>query len=85
MAKSFKKAPKPKQPTEAEIAAFERGGAGHDQAPSGPTKRLSIDVPEDLHAQFKAMCALTKRKMQTEVIAFIERRVDELGSEAGLK
>lgn len=34
MSKTFKAAPKPKQPTAQEIAAFESGGLGHDTKPT---------------------------------------------------
>lgn len=43
----------------------------------GPTKRLTIDVPEDAHARFKAFCAMHKTKMGEEVNAFIRRCIAE--------
>jgi ParG len=41
---------------------------------SAPDKlaRLTIDVPSDLHAQFKAACAQHRTKMKAEVLQFIE-------------
>ena len=47
-------------------------------APPGPTKRLTVDVPEDNHARFKAFCAMHKTKMAEEINAFIERRITEV-------
>lgn len=93
--KTFSEAPKPKQqPTDDQILAFERGGAGHDTtraetpavklAPEEPTKRLSIDLPANLHTRFKTACSATNRKMVGEMQAFIEARTGELESEAGI-
>ena len=95
--KTFAAAPKPKQPTDEQILAFERGGAGHDSkqvsAPPAanaskskgePTKRLSLDLPETMHTRFKTACSATGRKMVAELTAFIERRTEELETEAGL-
>ncbi len=94
--KTFTRAPKPKQPTTADIEAFERGGVGHDakpeQAPARqplvkqalPTKRLSLDLPESLHIRFKTACSATSRKMIGEIQNFIEQRTLELEEEAGL-
>ena len=95
MTKSFTAAPKPKkqQPTAEEIEAFEHGGAGHDEksaekravkAVGGPTKRLSLDLPENVHTRFKTACSATNRKMVTELQAFIEKRTAELEAEAGI-
>ena len=97
MTKKFTNAPKPKQPSEDDIAAFERGGVGHDKhaaqgsarpalkaAPVEPTKRLSLDIPASKHRRFKTACSATGRKMVAEIEAFIERRIGELESEAGI-
>jgi hypothetical protein len=91
MSKTFTQAPKPKLLTPDAIAAFERGGAGQDtqthiptnvvvQKPAGkiPMRRLSIDIPDDLHYRFKNACARARRKMHEEVASFIERRTREL-------
>lgn len=40
--------------------------------PAGKMARLTIDVPEDLHARFKAACASERTKMKAEVLRFIE-------------
>lgn len=92
--KTFSAAPKPKQPTDDQILAFERGGAGHDTmrgtgaatkaAVQGATKRLSLDLPEALHTRFKTACSATSRKMVTELQAYIEARTAELEEEAGI-
>jgi hypothetical protein len=41
--------------------------------------RLTIDLPEDLHASFKATCALRKTRMIDEVRQFIEGWVQKHG------
>ena len=89
--KTFSTAPKPKQqPTDDQILAFERGGAGHDTTraakpvPDEPTKRLSLDLPASLHTRFKTACSATNRKMVGELQAFIEKRTRELEEEAGI-
>lgn len=93
--KTFSAAPKPKQqPTDDQILAFERGGAGHDttqtQRPVSkvtadePTKRLSLDLPASLHTRFKTACSATNRKMVGELQAYIEARTAELEDEAGI-
>lgn len=93
--KTFSAAPKPKQqPTDDQILAFERGGAGHDTTradkpvaktmPDEPTKRLSLDLPASLHTRFKTACSATDRKMVGELQAFIEQRTEELEEDAGI-
>ena len=93
--KTFSAAPKPKQPTDDQILAFERGGAGHDTtqaskpvakpaATDEPTKRLSLDLPASLHTRFKTACSATDRKMVGELQAYIEARTKELEDEAGI-
>ena len=52
---------------------------GQQDAPvRGPTTRLTVDIPADNHARFKAFCALRKTKMVTEINAFIQRRLDDV-------
>ena len=95
--KNFATAPKPaKQPTDEQIAAFERGGTGHDKhrqraskptaapAKTEPTKRLSLDLPQSLHTRFKTACSATRRKMVNELQTFIATRTKELEKEAGI-
>jgi hypothetical protein len=92
--KNFTTAPRPRQPTADAITAFEQGGAGHDRAettsaPAAPhqterSKRLSLDLPQSVHTRFKTACSATGRKMVSEIHEFIERRIAELESEAGI-
>ncbi len=92
--KTFASAPKPKSPTDDQILAFERGGAGHDTSQAEkpvvksvsvePTKRLSLDLPSSLHTRFKTACSATDRKMVGELQTYIEARTQELEDEAGL-
>jgi hypothetical protein len=89
MSKTFAQAPKPKPLTPESIAAFERGGPGHDtqtHIPSNggmvePTRRLSLDVPESWHRRFKTACSKSDKKMVAEVLEFIKRRTLELEAE----
>lgn len=92
--KTFASAPRPKQPTDDQILAFERGGTGHDtKSAAAPcpkpvqeeqTKRLSLDLPASTHTRFKTACSATNRKMVAELQAFIETRTKELEDEAGI-
>jgi hypothetical protein len=92
MSKSFKQAPKPALITPDQISAFEKGGLGHDTrlrepvlaTPAEPTKRLSLDLPVSKHTRFKTACSATNRKMVSEIEAFIDRRIAELETEAGI-
>lgn len=43
------------------------------QKSGGKLARLTIDLPEELHGQFKAACAKKRTKMKAEVLAFIEQ------------
>lgn len=47
-------------------------------------KRLSLDLPENIHQRFKTACSATNRKMTLEVLEFIERRTAELEDQAGI-
>ena len=53
--------------------------AGPSAAPKAPAKptggqkaRLTIDLPQQLHARFKAACAINRTRMVEEVTRFIE-------------
>ena len=53
--------------------------AGPPVAPKAPAKptsgqkaRLTIDLPQQLHARFKAACAINQTRMVEEVTRFIE-------------
>jgi len=90
--KTFSKAPTPKQPTDDQILAFERGGTGHDKpatrpvaAQSEPIKRLSVDLPASAHTRFKTACSAAGRKMVAELHELIERRTQELETQVGIK
>jgi hypothetical protein len=82
MSKTFATAPKPG--SREAIEAYERGGPGHDTktqkhiATPVALKRLSINMPADLHIRFKVACARAQVMMADEVLAFIERRAAEL-------
>lgn len=39
---------------------------------SGKQARLTIDLPQQLHARFKAACAINQTRMVEEVTRFIE-------------
>ena len=39
---------------------------------SAPLKRLTIDIPEELHARIKSQCALRRTKMADEIRALLE-------------
>ena len=89
--KTFAAAPKPKTLSPEDLDRFVQGGAGHDTnvpqkakpKAEGPMKRLSLDLPAELHRRFKTACSATDRKMAAELTAFIERRTKELEQETG--
>jgi hypothetical protein len=60
----------------------EDGTLRYVPAPKGPflvtTKRLSINMPLDLHHRFKVACARADLVMVAEVVALIERRTAEI-------
>jgi hypothetical protein len=94
--KTFSQAPKPKPLTDDDIAAFERGGGGHDNGTLATDrgqrvapvqermKRLSLDLPESKHRRFKTACSATGHKMVEEIEAFIDARTTELEAQAGI-
>lgn len=94
--KTFSKAPKPKQLTDDQITAYEKGGVGHDNgtlttvkpkrevSAQEPAKRLSLDLPETKHRRFKTACSATGTTMVQEIEAFIDSRTAELEAEAGI-
>ena len=45
--------------------------------PAGQTKRLTVDIPVETHARFKAYCAMRQTRMAGEINAFIERCLAE--------
>ena len=46
--------------------------ASTESRKSGKLARLTIDLPEELHGQFKAACAKRRTRMKDEVLTFIE-------------
>lgn len=46
-------------------------------APEGRMKRLTIDIPEDLHMRLKVACARRGTRMADEVRALLEAHVSE--------
>ncbi len=54
----------------------EEGVAAASRAPAraagGKRARLTIDLPQQLHARFKAACAINQTRMVEEVTRFIE-------------
>jgi len=53
-------------------------GAPQVAVGAGPTRRLTVDVPADTHARFKAYCAMRQTRMNSEINAFIERCLAEM-------
>lgn len=68
----------PAQPPTADDWVTGTGKPAPSAPQGGPTKRLTIDLPEDSHTRFKVACARHKTKMVEEVTAFIERRTAEM-------
>jgi len=94
MNKTFVQAPRPKPLSDDAIAAFERGGLGHDtrnvirpvveihkptnDGQQEEMKRLSIDLARSLHRRFKTACSRHDITMNDELVGLIERRTAEL-------
>lgn len=49
------------------------------ERPAGKVARLTIDLPAELHARFKAVCAIRGTKMINEVTRFIEEWTQKNG------
>ena len=47
------------------------------ERPAGKVARLTIDLPPELHAKFKATCALKGTRMIDEVRRFIEEWIQK--------
>jgi hypothetical protein len=45
--------------------------------PGEKLARLTIDLPQELHGQFKASCAKYRTKMKDEVVSFIKKWTQE--------
>ena len=52
------------------------GSDATSSAAGGKLKRLTIDLDPELHARFKARCAMRGTKMVAEVVAMISRSLD---------
>lgn len=51
-------------------------------SPTGPMKRLTIDLESDKHRKFKALCVEHEINMAEEIRGFVERRITELQGKA---
>ena len=61
-----------------QVAARADSWVGRPTAPpAGETKRLTVDIPAETHARFKAYCAMRQTRMAGEINAFIERCLAE--------
>ena len=72
-------------PSPEALAAFVRGGPGTDRASPPPVAagaarkvRFTFEMPEDLHANYKAACARGRLKMGPDILALVEARLAEL-------
>ena len=45
-----------------------------DKAPTEPVKRLTLDIPADLHRRIKSDCALNDLSMVGEITKLLEKR-----------
>jgi len=45
-----------------------------DKASSDPTKRLTLDIPVELHRRIKADCAVKDASMVEEITKLLEKR-----------
>lgn len=49
-------------------------GSRQQEVAKVPTKRLTIDIPADLHARLKAECAMNGRKMVDEIRELLQEK-----------
>lgn len=61
-----------KLPDRKRVDDWVAGGGEGAAVPKIKPARLTIDLPPELHARFKAACALNSTDMVTEVRGFIE-------------
>jgi hypothetical protein len=54
-------------------AERQKSAATETRKSGGKLARLTIDLPQELHGQFKAACAKHRTAMKGEVLAFIEQ------------
>jgi ParG len=50
---------------------------GQGAAPEGPQKRLTLNLPADLHTKFKSRCVLEGETIQDKVRELIERYLSQ--------
>ena len=70
-----------RQPDEARSRVADEWVSGGTQKPANTERRksgeklarLTIDLPEGLHGEFKAACAKQRTRMRDEVLTFIEQ------------
>ncbi len=79
-----------RQPSPADLAEFIRHGAGTDtdrpparrddtrRAEAASKLRFTFEMPEDLHARYKAACARNRLKMGPDILALVQARLLEL-------
>ena len=76
MSKTPFRMPPRTEPAVAQLDQWVSGGEGSaptkSERPTGKMARLTIDLPPELHAKFKATCALKGTRMIDEVRRFIE-------------
>lgn len=67
--------------TQKQVNTDKRKSASPETRKSGAKlARLTIDLPEELHGQFKAACAKRRTKMKDEVLRFIEEWTQKQGN-----
>ncbi|XKH61902.1 hypothetical protein LG290_16575 (plasmid) [Halomonas sediminis] len=49
-------------------------GSRAENAPKEPMKRLTIDIPAELHAKLKSDCAMRGRKMADEIRDLLQEK-----------
>ena len=60
---------KPAEPVNESLSQANSDNASEE---SGAVKRLTIDIPEELHARIKSQCALRRTKMADEIRKLLE-------------
>ena len=80
--------PKPKRAlSETDMQSFVERGVGHDkeikkttfEERQVKTSRLTIDLPQELHTEFKIACAKSKKKMNEEIRSMVVRYLEDMG------
>ena len=72
--------PAPRSPQSVDPEAWvQQESRAEPKAAAVPMKRLTIELPADLHTAFKANCVLRGVKMVDEIRRMIEARIAERG------